>query len=234
VTVGRSRHPDPLRHGVVFDLDGVLVMSEHLWEEAWVAYAARYGYEWTPLDTRTCQGMSVPEWGAYLGSRSSGDSAAAAAEVIDRVAESYRLGRVRLLDGATELLEAAASRGPVGLASSAPREIIDVVMGSMGIGRYFAATVSSAEVALGKPSPDVYTEAVNRLGIEPSGSVAVEDSTNGIKAAAAAGLTVIAVAHDEYPVAAEALALASSVRTSLGEVRQDIERLLDGHADGFG
>ena len=84
-------------------------------------------------------------------------------------------------------------------------------MGAMGIGPWFSATVSSAEVPRGKPSPDVYAEAVRRLGVDPARSAAVEDSSNGIRAAAAAGLTVIAVAHEQYPIAPDALALASSV-----------------------
>lgn len=171
--------------------------------------------------------MSVPEWGAYLGTRSSGDGEGAAAAVIAAVVESYRSGRVTLIDGAAELVAAVALRVPVGLASSAPREIIDTVMGTMGLGPYFSATVSSAEVARGKPSPDVYAEAVNRLGIDPARSVAVEDSSNGVRAAAAAGLAVVAVAHEQYPFAPDALALADSVRTTLSQVRDDIERLLD-------
>jgi len=217
--------------GVVFDLDGVLVMSEHLWEEAWVAYAGRFGCEWGPEDTRSCQGMSVPEWGAYLAERVSGDAVEAAAEVIAQVAGAYRSGRVRLVNGAPDLLATVAARVPVGLASSAPREIIDTVMGAMGIGGYFTATVSSAEVARGKPSPDVYIEAVRRLGVDPAKSAAVEDSSNGVRAASAAGLTVIAVAHEQYPLAPDARALATSVRTTLREVRDDLASFLDGRIE---
>ena len=176
--------------------------------------------------------MSVSEWGAYLGTRSSGDGEDAAAAVIAAVVESYRSGRVTLIDGAAELVAAVALRVPVGLASSAPREIIDTVMGAMGLGPYFSATVSSAEVTRGKPSPDVYAEAVNRLGVDPTRSVAVEDSSNGVRAAAAAGLAVVAVAHEQYPLAPDALALADSVRTTLSQVRNDIERLLDERAVG--
>ena len=216
--------------GVIFDLDGVLVMSEHLWEESWTAYAAQYGQSWTSEDTRRCQGMSVNEWARYLAARSSGDDADAASGVIDLVAGSYRSGRVQLVEGARALVEAIAEQVPVGLASSAPREIIDTVMQTMGLGSFFRTTVSSAEVGRGKPSPDVYVEAARRLAVEPAQSVAVEDSSNGIRAAASAGLAVIAIAHDAYPVAPDALALASAVHASLGPVRSDIERLLEQRA----
>ena len=216
-----------LRRGVVFDLDGVLVMSEHLWEEAWRFYAAQYAYAWTADDTRQCQGMSVNEWATHLAVRSSGTPAAAARGVIDRANESYAAGRVTLIDGAAELVAAVAGRVPIGLASSAPREIIDTVMDTMGIGRYFSATVSSAEVPRGKPSPDVYSEAVKRLGVDPSASIAVEDSSNGVRAAAGAGLLVIAVAHDPYPLAPDAAALAVSVQRSLAGVKDEILGILD-------
>ena len=216
-----------MRPGVVFDLDGVLVMSEHLWEEAWQDYATRHGGAWSPEDTRHCQGLSVPEWGAYLAERSSGDADAAAGAAIGMVIEAYDQGRVKLVDGAADVVARTAARVPVGLASSAPRSVIEVVMRTMGIGRHFSASVSSAEVARGKPSPDVYLEAIRRLGIDPAASIGVEDSSNGVRAAAAAGLRVIAVAQDRYPLAPDAAALADSVQPSLNDVGAAIDRLLD-------
>ena len=219
-----------MKRGVVFDLDGVLVMSEHLWEEAWTVYAGKHGYIWTAGDTMACQGMSVPEWSAYLAKRSSLGAERAAEAVIGHVVQAYRDGKVSLLDGAARMVAAVAERVPIGLASSAPREIIDTVMTTMGIGTFFSATVSSAEVARGKPSPDVYVEAITRLRIEAAWSAAVEDSSNGVRAAAAAGLRVVAVAHDEYPIAADALALVESVHRTLGGVQDALIRMLDNPA----
>ena len=218
---------DLMQRGVVFDLDGVLVMSEHLWEEAWRAYAAGFRHEWSRADTTHCQGLSVPEWGAYLGERSSGDTEDAIAAVVGSVIRAYGEGRVTLIDGAADVVAEAAARGPVGLASSAPRAVIDTVMRTMGIGHYFSATVSSAEVPRGKPSPDVYLEAIARLGIDPARSVGVEDSSNGVRAAVAAGLQVIAVASPAYPLAPDAAAIAASVQSSLKGVGGEIARLLD-------
>jgi HAD superfamily hydrolase (TIGR01509 family) len=221
-----------MRQGVVFDLDGVLVKSEHLWEEAWRACAAACGIVWTPGDTRRCQGLNVAEWSAYLAQRTGSNAESAAADVVARVIEAYQAGRVRLVDGAADIVAGAASRGPVGLASSAPRSVIEVVMGTMGIGRYFSATVSSAEVARGKPSPDVYLEAIRQLRIDPSSSVGVEDSSNGVRAAVAAGLRVVAVVDPRYPLAADAAALAESIQPSLVEAGRDVTRLLDRHRPG--
>jgi len=212
---------------VVFDLDGVLVMSEHLWEQGWQSVAAEHGYAWTPHDTKTCQGKSVPEWARYVSERTGMDARAAADGVIGAVAAAYDRGEVPLIDGALELVQSAATRVPVALASSAPREIIDRVMTSTPIGEYFSATVSSAEVAAGKPAPDVYREAIVRLGAGSAGSLAVEDSSNGVRAAAAAGLRVLGMEHEQYPIDSDAAGRTYGVYHALGEVTEVMVRLLD-------
>lgn len=213
------------RRGVVFDLDGVLVRSEHLWELGWRAYADRHRGAWGHEDTRACQGMSVPEWARYLADRTSHDPEDAARAVIGSVVAAYRAGEVPLATGAPELVAEAAARGPVALATSAPREVIEVVMDGLGLGRWFGAAVSSAEVRAGKPDPAVYLEAMRRAGI--AGGVAVEDSSNGVRAAARAGLAVLAVPDAAYPLAPDAAALADSIHASLGDVRARLVELLE-------
>lgn len=212
---------------VVFDLDGVLVMSEHLWEQGWQAIAAEHGYAWLSEDTKTCQGKSVPEWARYLADRAGMDPQAAADGVIGEVAAAYDRGEVPLIAGALKLVQSAAARTPVALASSAPREIIDRVMTTTPIGEYFSATVSSAEVAAGKPAPDVYREAIVRLGSVSEGSLAVEDSSNGIRSAAAAGLRVLGMEHARYPIDQDAAARTVGVYHALDEVTKVLVRLLD-------
>jgi HAD superfamily hydrolase (TIGR01509 family) len=218
------------RQGVVFDLDGVLVRSEHLWEAGWLGYAARHGGSWTHQDTRTCQGMSVGEWRRYLADRTSHDPDDAGAAVIASVVAAYRAGEVALAPGALEVVAAAAARGPVALATSAPAEVIEVVMHDMGLGGWFAAAVSSAEVRAGKPDPAVSLEAMRRADI--ARGVAVEDSSNGVRAAARAGLVVLAVPDAAYPLAPDAIALAESVHDSLAGVRERMEALLDAGIPG--
>ena len=213
--------------GVVFDLDGVLVDSEHLWEEGWARFSADHGYDWTEADTGACQGMSVPEWGRYIAERTGQEPDTATEDVVGVIVEAYRAGEVSLLPGARELVEAVAGRVPVALASSAARPIIEVVMDSMGLREFFGATVSSAEVQRGKPNPDVYAEAVRRLGVDPARSYGVEDSSNGVRAAAAAGLTVIAVPTDRYPLDDDARGRALRVETDRTGVREALVELLD-------
>jgi len=93
------------------------------------------------------------------------------------------------------------------------------VLDAAGIAALFATTVSSEEVARGKPSPDVYLEAARRLGVEPRLCAAIEDSGNGIRAAHAAGMPVIALPNTHYPPPDEALALAEVVLASIHELR---------------
>ena len=213
--------------GVVFDLDGVLVESEHLWEENWGGYAATRGCAWLASDTAACQGMSVPEWSGYMAGRIGQGTAAEIAEaVIDGMIGALHGGRVEQLPGAAAMVEAAAARVPIAVASSAPRRLIEAVLETTGLRRHFSAFVSSEEVPRGKPSPDVYLEAARRIGLDPAGCIGVEDSSNGIRAAAAAGMTVVALPNPVYPPKPDALALCALVAQSPDGVRRYlVERL---------
>ncbi|GAA1192932.1 HAD family hydrolase [Prauserella alba] len=215
---------------VVFDLDGVLVESEHLWEENWVAYAARHGVQWTADDTATVQGMSAPEWAAYLADRSGTTETTQQVEdaVVDGMIASIEAGDAPLLTGADGMVRGVAARAPVALASSAARRVIDAVLATHGLTGEFSATVSSAEVPRGKPSPDVYTEAAARLGVPGTRCLGVEDSSNGIRAAAAAGLTVVALPNPTYPPKPDALELAAAVAADNDDVHRTLLAYLTG------
>jgi HAD superfamily hydrolase (TIGR01509 family) len=215
---------------VVFDMDGVLVDSEHLWEENWIAYAAKYGVEWTSEDTSTVQGMSAPEWSAYLAKRSGTPETPEQVErtVVDGMITAIADGRAPLLPGADRMVTDVSAKAPIALASSAPRRVIDAVLATYGLTDEFTATVSSAEVPRGKPSPDVYLEAASRLGRRGDECLGVEDSSNGIRAAAAAGLTVVALPNPTYPPKPDALELATVVVDSNDAARR---ALLDHLAD---
>ncbi len=213
--------------GVVFDLDGVLVESEHLWEENWTRHAAANDYVWLEADTATVQGMSVPEWSGYMAERlGRGRPEEIAEAVIDGMIGALHGGRVDLLPGAVEMVTAAADRVPIAVASSAPRRLIAAVLEATGLLVHFSAFVSSEEVPRGKPSPDGYLEAARRIGVLPTTCAAVEDSSNGIRAAAAAAMTVIAIPNPVYPPRPDALALCAKIAASPDDVRRFlIERL---------
>jgi HAD superfamily hydrolase (TIGR01509 family) len=207
---------------VVFDLDGVLVDSESVWDAARREVVARCGGRWRADATRAMMGMSSPEWSRYMHDQL--DVPLEPEEINELVVASlldqYR-HRLPLLPGAVATVRRLADRWPLGLASSANRPVIDAVLERAGITDCFAVTVSGEEVAAGKPAPDVYLTAARRLGVDPAYAAAVEDSTNGLRAAAAAGMVVIASPNREYPPEPDALALAALVVESLDELTPD-------------
>jgi HAD superfamily hydrolase (TIGR01509 family) len=211
---------------VVFDLDGVLVDSEQVWDDARRELVAERGGTWTEDATKAMMGMSSPEWSRYVHDELGVDlePAAISAAVVERLERLYRR-QLPLLPGAREAVEALAERWPLGLASSSNREIIDLVLELSGLASAFTATASSEEVARGKPAPDVYLEAARRLGVPAADCAAVEDSSNGLLAAAAAGMTVIALPNPAFPPDEEALRLAAAVIDSLDELRPTLPAL---------
>jgi HAD superfamily hydrolase (TIGR01509 family) len=208
---------------VIFDLDGVLLDSEQLWNQCKEAFVHATGGHWRDDAPRAMLGMSSPEWSSYmhdeLGVLLSPEEINRA--VVARMEERYRSG-LPLLPGAVEAVRRLAAHWPAALASSANREIIDLVLELSGLADTFAATVSSEEVARGKPAPDVYLEAARRLGVEPARSVAIEDSSNGLRSAAAAGMTPIAVPNHQYPPSPDALALAAATITTLDDLTPEL------------
>ena len=202
---------------VVFDLDGVLVDSEPVWEAVRRDFVSEHGGSWRPDSQQRLMGMSTPEWAGYLVTDLgvAGMSAQkVAAGVVERMADRYRMA-VPMLPGAAAATRLLAGRWPLGLASSSPRRLIDVVLDRAGLAGLFAAIVSTEELARGKPAPDVYLEVTALLGLDARRCVAIEDSTNGIRAACAAGLGVVAVPRAAYPPDADALACADIVLDSL-------------------
>src|SRR5919199_3977065 len=166
---------------VVFDLDGVLLDSEQLWDEVREELARERGGRWHERAQRDMMGMSSPEWSRYMhdviGLREPPEEISA--EVVRLMGERYR-ERLPLLPGALEAVERLAARRPLGLASSSDRPLIDLVLEVSGLGRFFRATVSSEEVPRGKPAPDVFLEAAGRFGVAPERSAGVEGSANGV------------------------------------------------------
>lgn len=204
---------------VVFDLDGVLIDSEAVWDAAREELVRERGGRWHEGAQRDMMGMSSPEWSRYMHEELGLPEPPGEIndEVVRRMAARYR-ERLPLLPGATRAVELLAGRWPLGLASSSNRPLIELVLGRAGLGGLFRVTVSSEEVARGKPSPDVYLEAVRRLGVEPARAAAVEDSHNGILSAKAAGLRVVAIPNPSFPPRAEALAAADVVLGAIDEL----------------
>ncbi len=207
---------------VVFDLDGVIVQSEEIWDDVRECYVREQGGSYDAGAQRAMMGMSSPEWSKFIHAEL-GVAAAPPeinASVVELMAARYR-ERLPLVAGAREAVERMAAHFPLGLASSSNRPLIDTVLDLAGLTRFFRATVSSEEAARGKPAPDVYLEAARRLGINPERCLAVEDSHNGIRSAKAAGMRVVAIPNPSYPPDDGALAEADLVLASIGELIPD-------------
>lgn len=200
---------------VVFDLDGVIVDTEQVWDDVREQLVRERGGRWHDGAQAAMMGMSSTEWSRYmrdeLGLAESPEEIND--EVVRRMLERYR-EELPLIDGAVDAVHRLAAEFPLAVASSSNRPLIEAVLQGAGIADLFAAVVSSEQVARGKPAPDVYLEAAVRLGVEPGRCAAVEDSSNGIRAAHAAGMRVLAFPNRHYPPAPDALALADVVLRS--------------------
>jgi HAD superfamily hydrolase (TIGR01509 family) len=207
---------------VVFDMDGVLIDSEPVWERVRRRFVSDRGGRW-PADAQDrMMGMSTAEWSAYI----SADFGIGltpqqvAGQVIVAMGAEYEK-HLPLLPGAIDAVRSVSSRWPLAVASSSPRSLIETVLSTADLAFAFAAVVSSEEVPRGKPAPDVYLAAADRLSVPPKSCAAVEDSSNGLRSAAAAGFTVIAIPRPEYPPAPDALASARLVLTTLADLTPD-------------
>jgi len=208
-----------MTEAVVFDLDGILVQTEEVWDEVREALARERGGRYDAEAQRAMMGMSSLEWSRFmhdeLGIPESPEEISA--EVVRRMEARYR-ERLPLIAGAREAVERMAARWPLGLASSSNRPLIDAVLELAGLREHFRATVSSEEVPRGKPAPDVYLEAAGRLGVDPELCAAIEDSQSGIRSAKAAGMAVVAIPNPSFPPGDDALAEADVVLESLADL----------------
>jgi HAD superfamily hydrolase (TIGR01509 family) len=213
----------PAIEAVVFDLDGVLLQSEEVWDAVRESYTREHGGRYSPDIQRAMMGMNSKEWSRYLHDVAGVPDQPAAIndEVVGRVLDSYRT-HLPLIDGATDAVRRLAAAFPLGLASSSNRPVIDAVLDIAGLTPFFRATVSSEEVPRGKPAPDVYEEAARRLGADPVRCAAVEDSHNGIRSAKAAGMCVIAIPNQRYPPDHAALTKTDLTINTLDDLTVDL------------
>jgi HAD superfamily hydrolase (TIGR01509 family) len=207
---------------VVFDLDGVIVDSEPVWEQVRRRYVAEHGGHWQPDTQHRLMGMSTGEWARHL----SGELGVqrtpeqVAEDVVNQMVARYA-EHVPLIAHADEVVRELAGRWRLGLASSSPPRLIEAALDAAGLGGTFAVTLSTEEVPRGKPAPDVYLAVAERLGADPVRCVAVEDSSNGVRSAAAAGMRVVAVPHGQYPLDDDARQRAALVLPTITALTPD-------------
>ena len=217
---------------VVFDMDGTLTDTEHIWDVVRRGLGDAEGLAWPEEASRAMMGMSTQQWSAYLSDvvGLTGTAEDAARKTIDGMVAAYGRG-LDVLPGAVEAVQRMHAVWPLGLASSSPRVLIDAAVAAMGIGDLFVTTLSTDELnGAGKPAPDVYLEVCRRIGVAPASAVAVEDAHNGILSAHAAGLKVVAIPPHFNPPPVSTLALADVVLDSLDDLTTDLVAGLVGAA----
>jgi HAD superfamily hydrolase (TIGR01509 family) len=200
---------------VIFDLDGTLVETEQVWRDARRDFVLKHGGHWRDDAQATMIGMRTTEWANFI-HRDLG-VALPQEEIARLVVEDVvaRLRSVPVLPGAPAALERTSRDHRLGLATSAARPIAESVLATTGWAKFFAVVVSADDVAHGKPAPDVYLRALELMRADASQTMAVEDSSNGIRSAYAAGLHVIAIPNHEFKPDAAALDLAWQVIPNL-------------------
>jgi HAD superfamily hydrolase (TIGR01509 family) len=204
---------------VVFDLDGLLIQTEEIWDDVREAFIRERGGRYDADAQRAMMGMSSVEWSRFIhDDLGVADSPEAINDEVVRRMQARYSESLPLIDGAVEAVAGLAAAFPLAVASSSNRPLIDLVLELSGLGEHFHATVSSEEVPHGKPAPDVYLEAARRLGVPAERCGAVEDSHSGIRSARAAGMLVVAIPNATYPPGEEALAEADVVLGSLAEL----------------
>lgn len=197
---------------MIFDLDGVLVDSETIWDEVRRAVVDEYHGTWRDEATRAMQGMSTPEWATYLTHELGVHlrPGEAAKVVVERMARRYA-ENPPIIEGAPDVVREVAKQWPVAIASSSPPLLIKGFLDVTGLP--VGAAVSSEQVGAGKPAPDVFLRAAELLGVDPKECAAVEDTTNGLRAALAAEMTVYAVPNPHFPPDPAVLAQVTVVPT---------------------
>ena len=215
--------PSSSIEAVIFDLDGVLIDSERVWDDVRRQFAEAHSGRWRPDAQRRMMGMSAAEWAVFMHHELDVrlEPEQIVAGVVEEMAARYRQ-QLPILPGAVAAVRRVASHWPLGLASSANRQLIDLVLEVSELASCFAETLSTEEVRRGKPAPDVYLEVTRRMGVDPRHCAGVEDSTNGILALKAAGMRAIAVPNRDFPPSAETLASADAVISNLDEVSVEV------------
>lgn len=210
---------------VVFDLDGVLINSEPIWTSVRKDFVAREGGVWQSDAQRRMVGMSTAEWSLYMSTALQVPlpPSEIGFRIVDAMCQRYG-DRPPLVDGAAEAVRALATRWPLAMASSSPRLLIDRVLKGSDLGALIRVSVSSEEVERGKPAPDVYWRAADRLGVRPQACVAIEDSRNAVCSALAANMRVIAIPDPDFPLGQR---LRKRVSKSLTSIRELTVALVD-------
>lgn len=181
---------------VIFDMDGLLIDSEPLWNQAASEVFRSYGVQLTEAQYATTTGLRTREflifWFGHF-KITHEKIAEAEIKIVDRVIELVKQ-KGKPLPGVSHIFNFFAEKKfNIGLASSSSPGLIDVVTGLLGIDRYLQAISSADDLAYGKPHPEVFLNCAQKLSVSPEQCVCFEDSYNGMIAAKAARMKCVIV-----------------------------------------
>jgi HAD superfamily hydrolase (TIGR01509 family) len=212
---------------IIFDLDGVIVESEQVWDRVRRRFVEKHGGTWREDSSRHMMGLSTRAWARYL----TADLGVTlpeeevAKQVIEEMKRDYGHS-LPLVRGAVPVVRELATNWRLAVASGSPMSLIEAVLDAGSIRGEFQVLVSTDEVVAGKPAPDVYIETARRLKVRVERCVVVEDSSNGIKSAATAGARVIAIPNSAHPPDHETLSLAAFVLADISSLTAEVVRSL--------
>lgn len=209
---------------VVFDMDGVLIESEPVWELVRADIARELGHSWLNEDQYAVMGVSTARWTEYMFQRLQPHAMSAQAlqqRVIERMEAQYR-EFLPLRRGAVEAVRRLAARYPLALATGSPMRLARYVLQAAGIEDCFGPVLTSDDLPRGKPAPDIYLAAADQLGVPPSACVGIEDSGNGLRALLAAGMPAVAAPMRRYPLALLLLAQCHAKLVELDELTPEL------------
>ena len=211
---------------LIFDMDGVIVDSEPVWNQSRVEMAAAHGKQWNEADQRAVMGSSTLAWAKVMRERL--DLPMSDEAVIDEVRRrmiAHYDQRLPVLPGAVEAVRLAASAYPVALGSGSMSALITYVMHATGLDQILKVVVRGDDIPRGKPEPDIYLEAARQLGVAPADCAGVEDSGHGVMALRAAGMKVIVVSSP-WPLPESVLALTDLRLQSLADFSLELVKTL--------
>ncbi|MCY3979361.1 MAG: HAD family phosphatase [Chloroflexi bacterium] len=213
---------------IIYDMDGVLVDSEVYWDKSRIEFARDRGKVWTDDYQRLAMGRSTVGWAQVMQDKLALEESidAIITEMKARVIAHYE-ERMPTRPGALESVSHMKRHFRVGLASGSPTDIIKAVLRITGLDQIFEVMIYGDEVARGKPAPDIYLEALRQLNVAPGNSLGIEDSANGLRSLEAAGMFAVAAPSPDYPLPADALALADAHITTLEDFTVDLVKEIE-------
>jgi HAD superfamily hydrolase (TIGR01509 family) len=203
---------------VIFDMDGVIVDSELIWDDAEKQVFSSYGIDITEADQLNTRHMNMRQVSEYWSLKAPSPFSLEAAEqkVIQRVCQQIQHSPLAMQGALNLLKQLHCLNLPIGLATNAPRSVCHTVLQCLEIATYFTSVQTADDVKNTKPHPEIYLKSADNLQVAPQHCLVFEDSPTGVKAAHAAGMQVIYV----NPIRAANYVISNMTRTTFQSLMQ--------------